>query len=67
MKKLLGVFIISVVLAACTSKAGPFVTGISSDGAGGIVIEKCMISLQRQINTMENSDCTSSTIRLTGK
>ena len=51
-------------LTGCTSKAGPFVTNISSDGAGGLVVEKCMVSLQRQMNTMENADCTNSTIKL---
>ena len=51
----------------CTSKAGPFVTNISSDGAGGIVVEKCMVSLQRQLNTMENAECTSSNIKLSSR
>ncbi len=54
-------------LLGCTSQAGPFVTNISSDGAGGLVIEKCMVSLQRQIHTMQNADCTNSTIHLRAK
>jgi hypothetical protein len=66
-RKSIALLIISAVLVSCTSKAGPFVTNISSDGAGGIVVEKCMVSLQRQISTMENSDCTNSNIKLSAK
>jgi hypothetical protein len=64
MKFYLALLVACCSLTSCTSKAGPFVTNISSDGAGGIVVEKCMVSLQRQINTMENSDCTNSNIKL---
>ncbi|NMC62246.1 MAG: hypothetical protein GYA55_03675 [SAR324 cluster bacterium] len=59
---LLALFIIPSL--GCTSRAGPFVTNISSDGAGGLVVEKCMMSLNRQINTVENAECTSSNIKL---
>jgi hypothetical protein len=52
------------VVTGCTSQAGPFVTSISSDGRGGIVVEKCMVSLQRQIATMENTECTNTDITL---
>jgi type IV secretion system protein VirB7 len=65
--KILSLILFCALIVGCTSKAGPFVTNISSDGAGGIVVEKCMVSLQRQMNTMENSDCTNSNIKLSGK
>jgi type IV secretion system protein VirB7 len=61
-------FVIGLLLAcgltSCTSKAGPFVTNISSDGRGGLVVEKCMMQLNRQITTVENSDCTHAVIYL---
>ncbi len=53
------------IVAGCSSKAGPFVTNISSDGRGGITVEKCMVRLDRSINTVEASDCTNSNITLT--
>jgi type IV secretion system protein VirB7 len=51
-------------VTGCSSKAGPFVTNISSDGEGGIVVEKCMVRLDRMINTVESADCTNTSIRL---
>lgn len=64
MKLLLGFAVIAAV-TGCASQAGPFVTGISSDGRGGIVVEKCMVRLDRMINTVEASSCTNSNIALT--
>jgi type IV secretion system protein VirB7 len=55
---------LAVVLAGCASKAGPFVTNISSDGRGGLVVEKCMVRLDRTISTVESSDCTNTNITL---
>lgn len=51
-------------LASCTSKAGPFVTNISSDGTGNLTVEKCMVKLDRNLSTVENDDCMSTTIYL---
>ena len=58
------VFLSSVILAGCSSQAGPFVTNISRDGRGGLVVEKCMVRLDRMINTVESSSCTNSSITL---
>lgn len=58
------VFLSSTILAGCSSQAGPFVTNISSDGRGGLVVEKCMVRLDRMINTVESSSCTNSGITL---
>lgn len=52
-------------VAGCSSNAGPFVTNISSDGKGGLIVEKCMVRLDRMINTVESSNCTNSPIQLT--
>lgn len=54
----------AILVAGCTSTAGPFVTNISSDGDGNLVVEKCMISLQRQINTVDNESCNSHKIKI---
>jgi len=48
----------------CVSTAGPFVTNISSDGRGGLVVEKCMVTYNDFNSTLENGDCTSTTIVL---
>ena len=43
MKKIFTAVLVSL-LAACTN-AGPFVTGISSDGNNGLTIEKCQVHM----------------------
>jgi len=58
---------LAFALASCVSKAGPFVTGVSSDGKGGLVIEKCMVRLDRFLTTVENSDCIATAIQLGGE
>jgi len=55
---------IALLLAGCVSTAGPFVTNISSDGHGGLVVEKCMVSFNEFTSTVSNGDCTSTTIVL---
>lgn len=57
----------AIVMVGCSSKAGPFVTNISSDGRGGLVVEKCMVRLDRTINTVESSDCTNTTLALSNQ
>lgn len=56
--------IAAIGIAGCTSRAGPFVTNVSSDGHGNLIVEKCMVELQRQINTVQNTDCTTTPIAL---
>lgn len=63
----IGVAGLTLALASCSSKAGPFVTNVSSNGAGGLTIEKCMMRLDRMINVVANSDCTNTTIQLVGR
>lgn len=58
----LGVVISALLLAGC-STAGPFVTNISSDGAGGVTVEKCMIHYN-PMGWVNNSDCTSTNLHL---
>lgn len=63
MKKIIFVAI-ALGISGCASKAGPFVTNISSDGRGGLIVEKCMVRLDRMINTVENAECTNTQITL---
>lgn len=51
------------LLAGCASTAGPFVTNVSMDKKGNLQIEKCMVSLNRWINTIDNEDCKSYSLR----
>ncbi|GEM20948.1 hypothetical protein [Nitrosococcus oceani] len=64
MHKVVFVLIVTVI-SGCASQAGPFVTNISSDGRGGLVVEKCMVRLDRMINTVEAASCTNTPIALT--
>jgi type IV secretion system protein VirB7 len=66
MKKavLLAAMVSFSALAGCASQAGPFVTNISSNGDGGIVVEKCMVNLNRALNTVEAADCNNHDIQL---
>jgi len=59
------VVLLAFTAVGCTSQAGPFVTNISSDGRGGLTVEKCMMLLNRNLNTVENSQCTNTNITLT--
>lgn len=47
----------------CTT-AGPFVTSISSDGRGNLVIEKSMVQMNSFTGTVSNHASTTTTIRL---
>jgi len=48
-------------MIGCTT-AGPFVTNISSDGNGGLVIEKAMVEMNGFTGTVTNKNPTTSTI-----
>jgi len=63
-KVIVPVLFVAFAVSACTSQAGPFVTNISSDGRGGLNVEKCMVKLDRNINTVEASQCTNTNITL---
>ena len=59
---LMGVFLV-ISLSACTT-AGPYVTNISSDGNGGLNIEKCGVKMNAFMGTVSTSDCTAQNIKL---
>ena len=62
MKKMGFVALLAFILVGCASRAGPFVTNISSDGRGGLVVEKCMAKFDPWMSTVNNDNCTSTRI-----
>ena len=63
-KTLLGIgCVLSLAVAGC-STAGPFVTNISSDGNGGLVIEKTYVQYNGFTGTVSNKDQSSTNIKL---
>ncbi len=54
----------ALIASGCTTSAGPYVTNISSGGEGKLVIEKCMVELNRFITMLSNKDCRSTTIQV---
>lgn len=63
MKKILVLSILLLGLIGCTT-AGPFVTNISSDGRGGLNIEKARVKLNFWTNGLETCETTDSNIQL---
>jgi len=50
--------------AGCASTAGPFVTGISSDGKGGLIIQKGYAEYNSFLGTIGNREAGESSIKL---
>ncbi len=57
MKKYLFVLIVGVMLSGCSS-AGPYVTNISSDGRGNLIIEKQTVRWNWWTSSISNGDQT---------
>ena len=67
MRKVTALFIATIsvlVISGCSSRAGPFVTSISSDGRGGLIVEKCMAKFDPWMSTVNNDNCTSTTMHV---
>lgn len=60
---LLGLAALIVVLAGCSS-AGPFVTNVSSDGRGTVLVEKAMLQYNSVLGTVSVKDRSTSIIRV---
>ena len=63
MKRLSLIAIAAFAITGCTT-AGPFVTNISSDGAGGLTVDKCSVQMNAFMGTVSNKDCTTQNVRL---
>ena len=57
------VLIALTILGGCTS-AGPFITNISSDGRGNLIVEKSRIKYNGFMGTISNEGGTTTTIRV---
>lgn len=51
------------IVTGCTT-AGPFVTNISSDGQGNLIIEKSLVKMNAFMGTVSNEGGTTTTIRI---
>ena len=54
-----------VLIAGCTT-AGPYVTGISSDGKGGLIIQKGYAEYNMFFGVLGNKEAGQSTIKVLG-
>ena len=63
MKNRIAIAVLALLACSC-STAGPFVTNISSDGKGNLVVEKSMVQMNAFTDTVSNVNSTTSTIRV---
>ncbi len=54
-----------VFVVGCVSTAGPFITSISSDGKGGLIISKGYVELNGWTGALQNKDAGTTTIKIT--
>jgi hypothetical protein len=54
---------LTLIPAGCTT-AGPFVTSVSSDGRGNLVVEKSMVKYNGFMGTVSNEMTTTTTIKV---
>ena len=62
----IGLAALALLATGCTT-AGPFVTSISSDGRGGLIVEKSMVKYNSFMGTVSNETTTTTTIKLVDK
>lgn len=48
-----------IALSGCTT-AGPFVTNVSPDGHGGLIVEKCKVNYNGFLGTIDMGQCMTS-------
>ena len=53
---------VTIFVSGCVGKYGPFVTDISPDGKGGIVVEKSMLVVNNFTGDITVEDVTTKTI-----
>ena len=66
MRTRLSIISLALLASSCTT-AGPFVTSISSDGRGNLIIEKSMVKMDAFMGTVSNEGATTTTIKLFDK
>ena len=60
---LAGAILVGTILTGCTT-AGPFITNISSDGDGNLIIEKSRVKFNAFTTTIANEGGTTHKIRI---
>lgn len=55
--------VVFLALAGCASTSGPFVTNISNNGKGELIVEKCMSKYDPWLSAVHTSDCQNYTIK----
>jgi len=60
------IIIIFAIVSGCTT-AGPFVTNISSDGNGNLIIEKSYVKMNAFMGTVSNVGGSTATIKILDK
>lgn len=58
------VLVLLLITAPACSTAGPFVTGVSSDGNGGLLVEKCYVQMNGFTGSIHNRNCSSSKVQV---
>lgn len=58
------VVIVGIIIVSGCTTAGPFVTNISSDGQGNLIIEKSRVKMNAFMGTVSNEGGTTTTIRI---
>ena len=64
--RMLIVVILATIIAGCTT-AGPFVTNISSDGNGNLIVEKTYVKMNAFMGTISNEGGSTTTIKIQEK
>jgi hypothetical protein len=49
--------LLAVMLAGCTSTAGPFITRIQNVGNGNLGVESCYVEFTSFVNSIETGQC----------
>ena len=55
------ILFLGAILSACSS-AGPYVTNISRNKNGDLIVEKCMLEHNAFLGTVYNDNCTNQSI-----
>lgn len=63
LRRSLALACLAFTATSCTT-AGPFVTSISSDGQGNLIVEKSKVKMNAFLGTITNTESSTTTIRL---
>lgn len=58
------VLLVAMLFSGCTTLAGPFVTNVSHDGEGRLLVDRCNVTYNAFLGTVGNANCNSSTVKI---